>query len=133
MIIAPQANERASARHLPGVGHRTVFNRNLRPPSLKLWREPTDRKHRPSAEFVSGNLPDYGDPVLTKLRGTSVGAIMVYPISESPSELKANVEPEDIVLALAWITPPGVSQATKVVQFRAKNSAYPDEPIVSVT
>lgn len=133
IVIAPQTSERTNVRDLQGVGPRTIFKRGLKPPARKLWGEPTDRKHRPAAQFIGCNHPDYGDPVLARFRANDVGAVLVYPMAENPSALPAVPEPHQVVLAVAWITPAAATTGTaQVVQFRAKNSAYPDDPIVPV-
>lgn len=132
IIIAPQTADEKNKRDLPGVGLRTVFSRDLKPPHRKLWGEPTDRKHRPAVQFVTGNYPnDYGDPVLQPLKNPNVGAALIYPMAPQPSELPKPPQPDQIVLAVAWITPWSIKTGTtEVVQFRAKNSALAKEPIV---
>jgi hypothetical protein len=131
VIIAPQTAEIAGVRNLPDIGPRTVFQRKLKPPVNKLWGEPTDRKHRPAAQYVSGNfLEDYGDAVLKEYRGPRTGAALIYPMAPN---VKGLVDPGkgDIVLAVAWITPGSTNVGNlRVVQFRAKNGAHPKDPIV---
>lgn len=130
IVIAPQTGDDGNVRPLPNVGPRTVFKRNLKPPNFKLWGEPTDRKHRPAAQFVTQNISDYGDPVLAQFRSKEVGAVLVYPMAPAPSKLAPQPKDEDIILAVAWITPAGVGTASQVVQFRAKNSALANQAIV---
>lgn len=132
VIIAPQTNEAASVRTLPGIGSRTVFQRNLKPTANKLWGEPTDRKHRPAAQYVSSNLlQDYGDAALTPYRGSRTGAALIYPMSQNVKGLAESPAKSDIVLAVAWITPASTHVGNlQVVQFRAKNSEHPKDPIV---
>jgi Z1 domain-containing protein len=131
VVIAPQTDAEHNVRTLPGIGDRIVFKRGLKPPQNKLWGEPTDRKHRPAAQFLAGSMADYGDEVLQPLKGPKVGAILIYPMATDPASLPAAPEPKDIVLAVAWIAPASLKiQASEVVQFRAKNSALADEPIV---
>ncbi|HWA72272.1 MAG TPA: Z1 domain-containing protein [Polyangiaceae bacterium] len=132
IVIVPQTADEKNVRLLPDVGPRTVFKRDLKPPSYKLWGEPTDRKHRPSAQFVTQNIEDYGDPALAKYRAADVGAVLVYPMAPAPSKLPERPSAEQIVLAVAWITPAGVATSSQVVQFRVRNSALAAEPIVSV-
>jgi len=133
VVIAPQTGEKANVRNLPDVGPRTIFKRGLKPPTYKLWGEPTDRKHRPAAQLVGGNCPYYDDPILNRYRGNDVGAVLIYPMAPEPSALPDSPKPHQVVMAAAWITPAAAAPGTsKVVQFRAKNSAYPDEAIVPV-
>lgn len=131
VIIAPQTAEVASVRNLPDIGPRTVFQRKLKPPVNKLWGEPTDRKHRPAAQYVSGNfLEDYGDAVLKEYQGPRTGAALIYPMAPNVKGLGTPGK-GDIVLAVAWITPGSTNVGNlRVVQFRAKNGAHPKDPIV---
>jgi DNA polymerase family A len=77
-----------------------------------LWGEPTDRKHRPAAQFVAGSIPDYGDDVLLPLKGPKVGAVLIYPMAVDTGVLPPAPEPKDIVLAVAWIAPLGLKVQT---------------------
>ena len=131
VVIAPQTDALHNVRALPGVGGRIVFKRGLKPPLYKLWGEPTDRKHRPAAQLIAGSIPDYGDEVLRPLKGPRVGAVLIYPMAVDPGALPSAPEPKDLVLAVAWIAPAALKmQASEIVQFRAKNSALADEPII---
>lgn len=131
MVIVPQTGVAKNRRYLPEVGERVVVERGPKPPSNKLWGEPTDRKHRPAAQFLAGSFPDYGDPVLGALKTANTGAVLVYPMAPNPFALPAHPEPKDIVLGVAWIAPSHLkSSAREVVQFRAKNSDLANEPIV---
>lgn len=132
VVIVPQTGDASSVRDLPGVGPRTVFKRNLKPPNYRLWGEPTDRKHRPAAQFVTGSIPDYGDPVLAKYRAPDTGAVLVYPMAPEPVSLPDAPSSDQIVLAVAWIVPASIVTLHQVVQFRARNSALAAEPIVPV-
>jgi len=98
---------------------------------LRLWCAPTDRKHRPAAQFLAGSLDDYGDPELQARKAPDGGAVLVYPMAPDPSKLPAEPQQRDIVLGIAWITPIHLHGAKRqLVQFKAKNSALADEPIV---
>jgi hypothetical protein len=130
-VIVPQTGTAGNRRDLPEVGDRIIVKRGPKPPTYKLWGEPTDRKHRPAAEFLAGVRADYGDPVLNARKAPDAGAVLVYPMAPKPSELPAKPAPKDIVLAVAWITPVHLQGAKpQVVQFRAKNRERADEPIV---
>jgi hypothetical protein len=131
VVIAPQTDVAKNIRDLPGGGPRVVFKRDLKPPHRKLWGEPTDRKHRPAAQFLAGSHPDYGDDVLSRLKRNRTAAILLYPMAPDPAGLPATPERKDIVLAVAWITPADLRVGTsQVVQFRARNSALAKEAIV---
>lgn len=131
IVIVPQTGIAKNRRNLPDVGERVVVERGPKPPSNRLWGEPTDRKHRPAAQFLAGSIADYGDPVLRSRKSPSTGAVLVYPMAPNPSELPPTPQPKDIVLGVAWITPSHLrSSANEVVQFRAKNSDMANEPIV---
>lgn len=131
VVIVPQTGVAKNRRDLPEVGERVVVERGPKPPSNKLWGEPTDRKHRPAAQFLAGSLADYGDAVLRARKSPNTGAVLVYPMAPNPSELPARPEPKDVVLGVAWIAPSHLrSSANEVVQFRAKNSDLANEPIV---
>lgn len=131
VVIAPQTDAAKSVRTLPGIGPRTVFKRAPKPPQNKLWGEPTDRKHRPAAQFVAGAVADYDDPVLAPWKGPNSGAVLIYPMTRDPVALSPDPECKEIVLAVAWITPANIKTKMKeVVQFRAKNSALAEQPIV---
>jgi hypothetical protein len=130
-VIVPQTGTTGNRRNLPGVGERIIVKRGPKPPTYKLWGEPTDRKHRPAAEFLAGARPDYGDPELNTRKAPDAGAVLVYPMAPNPLELMANPTPKDIVLAVAWITPAHLrGSKPQVVQFRAQNSELADDPIV---
>ncbi|MDQ8698168.1 Z1 domain-containing protein [Hyphomicrobium sp. LHD-15] len=130
-VIVPQTGVAKNRRDLPDVGERVIVERGPKPPSNKLWGEPTDRKHRPAAQFLAGSLADYGDTVLSSRKSPDKGAVLVYPMAPNPAELPAKPEPKDIVLGVAWIAPSHLrSSANEVVQFRAKNSDLANEPIV---
>jgi hypothetical protein len=131
VVIAPQIRGISSVRKLPGIGSRSIHDRKRK--SANLWGEPTDRKHRPSAEFIAGAREDYGDPVLGALRKPNTGALLVYPIATGVNSLPLELTPRDVVLAVAWIAPASLRSAKdRVVQFRAKNRSRANEPIVEV-
>lgn len=131
VVIAPQTDAAKSVRALPGIGPRTVFKRAPKPPQNKLWGEPTDRKHRPAAQFIAGAVADYDDPVLASWKGSNSGAVLIYPMARDPVDLAPEPERKEIVLSVAWITPANIKTKMKeVVQFRAKNSALAEQPIV---
>jgi Z1 domain len=132
VVIAPQTTEVENVRNLPKVGPRTVFKRDLKPPNYTLWGEPTDKKHRWPAKLLTGTTPDYGDPAIAARKRPNTGAVLIYPMSRDVTELAGNPDPEDIVLAVAWIMPSGLSIGGTVVQFRAKDSARANQPIVPV-
>jgi len=129
IVIAPQTRDKSSLRNLPSIGPRTIFERALK--HANLWGEPTDRKHRPAAEFIAAAHPDIGDPVLTALRKPNMGAILIYPMATGVEALPQDLLEKDVVLAVAWIAPASLKDANdRVVQFRARNSELADEPIV---
>jgi hypothetical protein len=129
IVIAPQTKSPSSVRELPGAGPRTVFARQLKHASL--WGEPTDRKHRPAAEFIAGAREGYGDITLAPYPGRKTGAVLIYPMATDVDALPAVLAPKDIVLAVAWITPASLKVATsKVVQFRAKVISRASDAIV---
>jgi hypothetical protein len=130
-VIVPQTGVARNRRKLPGVGERIIVERGPKPPSNKLWGEPTDRKHRPAAEFLAGSRADYGDTVLRPRKGPNAGAVLVYPMAPNPSGLPPSPSAKDIVLGVAWITPARLKGPTaEVVQFRAKDSERANESIV---
>lgn len=133
VVIAPQISDAKSVRNLPNVGPRTVFRRNLKPPNYSLWGEPTDRKHRWAAQLLTDTTPDYGDPEIAARKRPGTGAVLIYPMSPDPLALADNPDPEDIVLAVAWITPGGLSTGSSTIQFRAKDSSRADQAIVPVS
>lgn len=52
-------------------------------------------------------------------------------MTRDPVALSPDPERKEIVLAVAWITPANIKTKMKeVVQFRAKNSALAEQPIV---
>jgi hypothetical protein len=132
VVIAPQTSEAISLRNLPKVGPRTVFKRSLKPPNYTLWGEPTDRKHRWATQLLTGTTADYGDPEIAARKRPKTGAALIYPMAPDPPKLASDPDPEDIVLAVAWIMPGGLSTGGAVVQFRAKDSARANQPIVPV-
>jgi hypothetical protein len=132
VVIAPQTSETKNVRNLPDVGRRTVFKRNLKPPNYTLWGEPTDRKHRWAAQLLTGTTADYGDPEISARRRPKSGAVLIYPMAPEPANLASDPNPDDIVLAVAWIMPAGISTGGTVVQFRAKDSSRASQPIVPV-
>ena len=131
VVIVPQTGVSENRRDLPGVGERIIVERGPKPPLYKLWGEPTDRKHRPAAQYLAGSLEDYGDPVLQARKAPDVGAVLLYPMAPEPSALPPQPSAKDVVLAVAWITPSYLQTSKRqVVQFRAKNSELADEAIV---
>lgn len=129
VVIAPQTRSKNNVRNLPGIGPRTIFERKLK--HANLWGEPTDRKHRPAAEFIAGAFPDFGDPVLGAAKEPNAGAILIYPMATGVDALPQNLTEKDVVLAIAWIAPASLKNVhDRVVQFRAKNKTLADEPIV---
>ncbi|MEQ9435656.1 Z1 domain-containing protein [Hyphomonas sp.] len=132
LVIAPQTNEAGNRKNLPGVGERTVVKRDLRAGRNMLWGEPTDRKHRPAAQFVAGAFPDYGDEELKARLKDNMGAILIYPMAPDPKNLPDAPTRDQVVLALGWITPSGNTYGDpRLVQFRVKNTALPNAAIVS--
>ena len=132
LIIAPQTGEAHMRRDLPGIGDRTVFDRDLRSDRNKLWGEPTDRKHRPAAQYIAGALRDYGDEELRSRRKEGMGAVLIYPMAPSPGNLPLSPSRDHVVLAMAWVTPWGKTYGDpRLVQFRVKNTAWPNAAIVS--
>lgn len=130
VIIAPQTGDAKNVRDLPGVGPRTVFKRNLKPPNNTLWGEPTDRKHRWAAQLVCGAVHDYGDPEIAARKRPNMGAALIYPMTPSPSTLAKAPSPEDVVVAVAWIMPSSMSAGSTIVQFRAKDTGRAKQAIV---
>lgn len=132
LVIAPQTAEADRRRDLPGVGERTVVKRDLRAGRDMLWGEPTDRKHRPAAQFIAGSFPDYGDTQLAARRKDNMGAILIYPMALDPEGLPEAPSRDEVVLAVGWITPAGATYGDpRLVQFRVKNTAWPNAAIVS--
>jgi Z1 domain len=131
IVIVPQTGVAKNLRNLPGIGERIVVERGPKPAPSKLWGEPTDRKHRPAAQFLAGSYEDYGDAELRARKSSDAGAVLVYPMAPEPSKLLPQPSPQDIVLGVAWITPVHLRGGKRqLVQFKAKNSALADEPIV---
>ena len=80
---------------------------------------------------IAGAVADYDDPVLAPWKGPNSGAVLIYPMTRDPVALSPDPERKEIVLAVAWITPANIKTKMKeVVQFRAKNSALAEQPIV---
>ena len=131
VIISPQIAD--VTKSFPVIGPRSVFSRNLKPPAKKVWGEITDRKHRPAAEYVSCNyLTDYGDTILKPLRNRNTGAALIYPMAPEPKDVSAEVKPGEVTLGIAWITPASTNRKGRpIVQFRVKNKASPNAPIVT--
>lgn len=132
LVIAPQTAEADSRKNLPGVGPRTVVKRDLRAGRNMLWGEPTDRKHRPAAQFIAGAFPDYGDAVLQARRKGNMGAVLIYPMAPAPKNLPDAPLRKQVVLAIGWITPSDMTFGDpRLVQFRVRNAALPNAAIVS--
>ncbi len=132
VIIAPQASN--VVRDFNSIGVRSISKRGLKPPLKKLWGEPTDRKHRPAPQYVSGNyIGDYDDPTLKPLRSKNVGAALIYAVSPNPQLVSTVPVPGEVVLAIAWITPAATNSKNRpVVQFQVKNAKSPNAPIVDL-
>ena len=132
LVIAPQTHEHSKKKNLPGIGLRTVVDRNLREDRTAVWGEPTDRKHRPAAQFVAGAYEDYGDDVLASRKDDVMGALLIYPMAPNSAALSHNPSKDQIVLAVAWVTPEGKTFGDpRLVQFRVKNINMRDAAIVS--
>jgi hypothetical protein len=132
LVIAPQTAKTPSRKALPGIGVRTVLERNLRADRNMVWGEPTDVKHRPAALFIADALADYGDETLRARKKKDMGAVLIYPMSPTPESLPSEPRRDQVVLAIAWVTPAGMTFGdSRLVQFRVKNSAFPKAPIVS--
>ena len=130
-VIAPQTQETDSIKELPGIGRRTVFERDIRS-GREVWGEPTDRKHRPAAQFMAGAFGDYDDDVLRARRKSNMGSILIYPMAPNPKDLPVEPKRSQIVLAIAWVTPAGNTHGDpRLVQFRVKNGALPFDAIVA--
>lgn len=131
LVIAPQTAEADRRRDLPGVGERTVVKEIFVPAGI-CCGEPTDRKHRPAAQFIAGSFPDYGDTQLAARRKDNMGAILIYPMALDPEGLPEAPSRDEVVLAVGWITPAGATYGDpRLVQFRVKNTAWPNAAIVS--
>lgn len=132
LVIAPQTHEINKKKDLPGIGSRTVVARNLRADRADVWGEPTDRKHRPAAQYIAGAYEDYGDQVLASRKTDGMGAVLIYPMAPNPEELPPSPSRNQVVLAVAWVTPEGQTFGDpRLVQFRVKNRNKPDAAIVS--
>lgn len=132
LVILPQLNDRKSHKDLPNVGMRSLFKRAIRDIDTGRWGEPTDPKHRPAAQMIVGVEPLFPPSHdIEKFKANNRGAVLIYPMSNDFDNIGASPKKDEVVIALAWILPPGpIGSPNQVLQFTVQNKAKANSPIV---
>jgi hypothetical protein len=124
VVIAPQPKD--GVRDLEGLGPRGVASRQRR--RGDLFGALSDPKHRPPAARIAGARPSWGDVYVDYLSRDNRGALLLYPVVESPTAHK----PSEIVVAFTLFAPKSALPMNgQVVQFRAKDKGSPKAAIIT--
>ena len=134
ILLMPQLKR--GARHtLPGVGARSVFDRERR--RDPLFGAISDPKHRYAARRIAG-IPEsklYTDKVADGLRSSRRGACIVYPIAANewkPPDAESEIPKSSCIIGLHIVAPNSAQRPnTPYVQFRVKNEDRAEEIIVA--
>ncbi|UDG95339.1 Z1 domain-containing protein [Rhodococcus opacus] len=134
VVLAPQGSN--GANHIAvGSSDRkfTWFARDRRRgPLFGAIRDP---KHRAVPLRIAGALPDSGDVETEKLVADRRGAIVLYPIVESPHRTTLrtdrSIDPGKMVLAFTFVAPASARGGdSRVVRFTTIDSSREDSPII---
>jgi len=133
VVIAPQVE--GTPVDLPGVGPRTLLERQRRAGRGGLYGAVSDPKHRPPILRIANGRDTYGDAEAETYVGERRGAILLYPVVDRDTKRSGIVDTTtgDIVVALVIAAPRSAAPSNgQVVQFRARDSRAPQAPIVEI-
>ena len=124
-----------TAKMLPGLGRRSVFERNRQ--EGKSFGAISEPRHREPAKFIAGvELADVDDQVVKSYASPTRGAILVYPVvTKGHPKVKADaLDPSDVHMCFElWAPLSSCPPGSRLVQFRVRNGALEDSAIVPVT
>ena len=136
LVIVPLMKEHLNtAKMLPGLGRRSVFERNR--PEGKSFGAISEPRHREPAKFIAGvELVDVDDPVIKSYASSTRGAILVYPVvTKGHPKVSADaLDPSDVHMCFElWAPLSSCPPGSRLVQFRVRNRALEDRAIVPLT
>lgn len=133
LVIVPLMRDHvSSAVMLPGLGRRSVFERNRE--EGKSFGAISEPRHRVPAEFIAGvELVDVGDPVIESYASPARGAVLLYPVVTKghPKVEQDALDPSDVFMCFElWSPVSSCPPNSRLVQFRVRNPSHEDWAIV---
>lgn len=109
LVIVPLMRDHlSSAVMLPGLGRRSVFERNRQ--EGKSFGAISEPRHREPAKFIAGvELADVGDQVIASYASPARGAILLYPVVTKghPKVKQDALDPSDVFMCFELWAPLG--------------------------
>jgi len=136
LVIVPLTSDHLNdAKMLPGIGRRSVFERNRQ--EGKSFGAISEPRHREPAKFIARvDLVDVDDQVVESYASPARGAILVYPVvTKGHPKVKADaLDPSDVHMCFElWAPINSCPPGSRLVQFRVRNHALEDSAIVPLT
>jgi hypothetical protein len=133
MVIIPLRRDHvSSAVMLPGLGRRSVFERNRQ--EAKSFGAIAEPRHREPAKFIAGvDLVGVDDQVINSYAARNRGAMLFYPVVTKghPRVEKDALERSDVFMCFElWAPITSCPPGSRLVQFRVRNQNYKDQAIV---
>lgn len=136
LVIVPLKRDHlSSAVMLPGLGRRSVFERNRQ--EGKSFGAIAEPQHREPAKFIAGvDLVGLDDEVINSYASPSRGVILLYPVvTKGHPKVKLDaLDPADVFMCFElWAPLSSCPPGSRLVQFRVRNRALEDSAIVPLT
>jgi hypothetical protein len=136
LVIVPLMRDHPNtAKMLPGLGRRSVFERNRQ--EGKSFGAISEPRHREPAKFIAGvELVDVDDRVIKSYASPTRGAVLVYPVvTKGHPKVKADaLDSSDVHMCFElWAPLSSCPSGSRLVQFRVRNRALKDRAIVPLT
>jgi Z1 domain len=133
LVIVPLTRDHLNtAKMLPGLGRRSVFERSRQ--EGKSFGAISEPRHREPAKFIAGvELVDLDDRVIKSYASLTRGAILIYPVvTKGHPKVKADaLDPSDVNMCLElWAPMSSCPPGSRLVQFRVRNRKLKDSAIV---
>lgn len=130
VVIVPQLKG-GVASTFPEVGRRSLHGRNRTRGNGTLFQAISDPKHRFAQLRVGGIIEGYGDDLVESMRQSRRAAMLLYPLVKTNTNSPDPIDPSGVVIAFSLLTPmESVPGGRRLVQFKARNNARPEAPIV---
>jgi hypothetical protein len=133
LVIVPLKRDYLSgAVMLPGLGRRSVFERNRQ--EGKSFGAIAEPQHREPAKFIAGvDLVGADDEVIRSYASLTRGAILLYPVVTKghPKVKQDALDPSDVFMCFElWAPLAARPSDSRLVQFRVRNQAHKGQAIV---
>jgi hypothetical protein len=135
LVIVPLKRDHlSSAVMLPGLGRRSVFERNRQ--EGKSFGAIAEPRHREPAKFIAGaDLIGLNDETIRSYASLTRGAMLLYPVVTKghPKVKQDALDPTDVFLCFElWAPVTSCPPDSRLVQFRVRNQEYKEQAIVDI-